>query len=156
MARFVARLWPPALGKRNRQGDLPAHIAAKGQSMHMLRFVAREWPQGLLEPNKAGRLPIHLAIRSFDKSSEKVQFLAEECPPSLQVRAGEYGQHPLHAALGWELSFDLVQILVNGWPEALLERDGLGRLPLQVAAAPHLAQLDTIYFLLRTCPQVLR
>jgi hypothetical protein len=55
-----------------------------------------------------------LELSDYDKTSEKVQFLAEECPPSLQVRAGEYGQHPLHAALGWALSLDLVQILVAG------------------------------------------
>ena len=119
----------------------------------MLRFVAREGPRGLLVPTKAGGLPIHHAIRSIDRRFEKIQFLAEECPQSLQVRDRD-GLYPLHAVLGWA-PLDLVQVLARGWPEALLERDRFGRLPVQIAAADAAVQLDTAYLLLRMCPQAL-
>jgi Ankyrin repeats (many copies) len=131
------------------------HIAADGQSIHMLKFAAREWPQSLLEPNKGGMLPIHIAIRAYDKRADKVQFLAEECPESLQVR-DRGGQHPLHNAIGRASSLDLVQALARGWPEGLLERDSFGWLPVQIAAAHPAVHLDTTYLLLRMCPQVLR
>jgi hypothetical protein len=121
------------------------------------RTIIQAWPQALAEPGGDGRLPIHLLLfGSGDPTEiEAVRALVDPYPGTLSLRDSD-GCLPLHyAARHVWVPVDVLQFLAAKHPQALLEPNVEGELPLHVAVRCNRA-LPLIQALAGPSPESLR
>lgn len=116
---------------------LPSTLASQSATVRRLEAWIQRYPQASLEQDLQGRLPIHYAALSKSQDALKmVEFLI----PSCQV-TDRQGRLALHyaAAAGNEA---IVDLLIDHYPEGLLQPDNDGRQPWHYAEC---ARLDGVY-----------
>jgi ankyrin repeat protein len=110
------------------------HFACRCEApLEVVKYLYQEQPHSISTWDFSGKLPFHYAIRNDSAETvEIVEFLMEN-NPSYEV--GEQNQwHLLHYVCCHYPGVNLMKHMVKKYPEALLMRDGLGRLPLHARA----------------------
>ena len=120
------RMFPSAVHKFDKDGDLPLHMAAASANAAMIQLVGDRFPSGASVRNEDGMLPLHLAILACASPSmvnpfneelghEIVKRLVGYFPGSLAVVDNE-GNLPIHTAasvLRGEIGASIVYLLVD-------------------------------------------
>jgi hypothetical protein len=125
--------WPEAARTQDSiLESLPLHVACEHDaSVEVLAILIHAYPEGLTKPDKYGNLPIHCA--SSLESPESALLLLHACPESAKMKTNK-GQTPLHLACSrYDISNELVQVLIQLYKDACKSRDWQGRLPLHSA-----------------------
>jgi len=120
----------------------PLHAACrKNAPTFVVRALLRSWPGAVRESYNSSNLPLHDAC-FCGKSLDTVQLLVEAWPSALREGVGseyngqsdeehdvyyeEYGTSPLHCALmNPATSVDIVQFLIQEWPECVKKHHAL-------------------------------
>ena len=62
-----------------------------------------------------------------------ITHIIQACPFALQSKERGYGRAPLHIACHSNASIECIQILVDHYPDAAIEQDVIGHVPLSYA-----------------------
>lgn len=129
---FLAHEWPHHLKRRDVNGLLPLHLAARfgSENLGLFRALVDGMPDTITDLHPDGDFPLHLAIKSGAPKSV-VKLLVEAEPQVLRERNAS-GSLPLHVAAEF-MTDDEVKVLSEAYPRALWEQDNHGRLPLHRA-----------------------
>jgi ankyrin repeat protein len=145
---------PEAVLARDDAGQVPLHVAAKGgdQALDVASLLIERGPASVRALDRHCRLPLHVALLEHSGSSPAlVRLLVAAFPESVRVR-DRYGIPPLHVVLSHEgdnCSIEIVQHLLEAWPEsALVRASSSGLVPMLMAATSN-ASLDVLCFLVR-------
>mmetsp|Transcript_22550 Transcript_22550/g.21673 ORF Transcript_22550/g.21673 Transcript_22550/m.21673 type:complete len:838 (-) Transcript_22550:162-2675(-) len=124
---------PSAVEMANNLGWLPMHIACHfGASLDVLRILADAYQDGMKSVDKRGRTPLHFALGNIDKPVSPAAVLlllggsVGKCPDM-------GGMLPLHYACAYGASEAVLNVLLEGNHETIIERDNKGRTPLHYA-----------------------
>ena len=113
-------------------------------------FLLERWPEGVKVKNKYGMLPIHYACQIKTATLQHFQSLVEPYPEGVKVTTKNGRQLPLHIAC-FDAPPDVVQYLIEKYPESINIVDGAGWLPLHVVAInstesiPSLGRFSTLW-----------
>lgn len=148
-------------------------LGALSCPLEVLSYVLEEFPDQIKQKDRWGQLPLHVAIgpTSWSSSTRRkyrprekkfITLLLQKYPEAASTRLACGSQrHPLHLAIAnrhtW---YGGVEELFLAAPEVLMMTDPVTKLhPFQLAAVPvgtTMVELDTIYMLLRSQPDVLK
>lgn len=135
--------------------------------LELIRLLCESFPQALSIPDARGKLPLHLLITEVEyKPIPTAQYLVQQRPQALQQQ-DEEGQFPLHCAckvvsgwhVDWPRDFDLIRVVMQGFPEAVVLPDNQGRCPLHLCLEPDRKgrlPVEAIRMLIDQAPHVLR
>ena len=127
------------------RGNTPLHILSEVQNDPQTPLDRALWtplieyyPKSVRLPNEDGNLPLHLAI--LRNNTTGIRDLCNAFPGATQHR-NIAGELPLHTFVkradlfyGRQRRSDVLEILLRGWPDAIVERDGpTGLYPFQLA-----------------------
>lgn len=101
-----------------------------GASPEVLRLLLDAYPSAAEEKHPEGWTPLHY-VEKLDAAA--VKLLLERCPKSAPKEADNEGALPLHWAAEHDASKEVVQLLLEAYPEALSKRDGRGKVAAQLA-----------------------
>lgn len=101
-----------------------------GAGAEVLRALLDAYPAAAEEKHPEGWTPLHY-VEKLDAAA--VKLLLARCPKSAPKEADNEGALPLHWAAEHDASKEVVQLLLEAYPEALSKRDGRGRVAAQLA-----------------------
>eukprot|EP00956_Cyclotella_meneghiniana_P010017 scaffold13816_cov23-Cyclotella_meneghiniana.AAC.3 len=131
--KYLYELYPESIGIIGYEDRYPLHCACNNKDPEVLKFVYELYPEAI-KLKAQGNLPIHEAIMAHDTLDEhkleKLQFITH-CYPGCGSKPNDDRSLPLHLACD-NPSFVVIKYLYDLYPEAILERDGRGRLPIVV------------------------
>jgi hypothetical protein len=146
-------------------------LGALSCPVEVLDYILKQFPEGGSQWDPWGQIPLHIAVgpASWSSNGRKykpreqdfVQLLLNVYPDGARQQRLNDDRYPLHAALANRHTWTGgIQALFHAAPEVLLIRDPVTRwYPFQLAAIPvgdnMTVELDTIYHLLRSQPNVL-
>lgn len=132
--QHLIRARPQALSMPDQEGNLPVHHAAQ-YSTPIFKLLLAEHPQGAQVSNNKGRLPLHLlCTHCFDLhvAPQELKDCYDAYPQAIQS-LDRYGRIPLHLACQAHPRWDLLQVLMERYPEGLTVKDKSGQIPYQLA-----------------------
>lgn len=131
VVEYLCRAAPAALQAWDQQGNLPLHYAAMYASDAIVALLLEAHPPACREANvPSQRLPLHLlCARSWGGCPPEqiirlttLQQVYQEYPDALK-RTDRGGRLPLHVHCASDPRADVLQVLVEGYGEALLRSD---------------------------------
>jgi ankyrin repeat protein len=129
--------------------SLPIHLAVSyGASLEVVEFLVDQCPRALKERTSTGALPLHLAAAFAPL--QVVQVLSDQ---ALKERDADVWL-PLHVAAVFVAPLQVVQFILDRYPQALSKADDCGLLPLHVAAKA--SELEVVKLLADRRPRALR
>ena len=151
VVQYLVEAEPSALEVADQEGNLPLHIAAmNGGSNAVIQLLVRAYPKACSVANKRSeRLPLHLlCARCWDQccssqedssveggtviSVETIQQVMDTHPEALQA-PDRCGRLPLHVSCSSDPRADILNVLVDRYPQALLTTDQSKFTPLDLA-----------------------
>jgi len=173
--QFLVECYPMSLRTRTKHFcTLPLHLALQGElgwgrsklSWETIRFLVQAWPDAMREKDDLmDYLPLHFAIHfgctdietdlmnracKVKSSLTAIKWLVQVWPNAVRVQ-DDVGWLPLHLAVRFGCTADVVQILVYEWPESCQVPTTNDMLPLHFACS-HQSSAVTL-FLLDCYPQ---
>jgi len=136
--------YPESVISESYDSSLPFHCACYSGRPDTAEYLLKLYPESLNARNNLGYLPIHCVANSpSDNTAEIIKFLLLHDPECLSKpvvsddEGSEYmqgnGALPLHVACDNIGQFgDMTRRLFDLYPEAILIRNGLGKLPVDV------------------------
>eukprot|EP00816_Leptocylindrus_hargravesii_P008757 CAMPEP_0196821656 /NCGR_PEP_ID=MMETSP1362-20130617/80281_1 /TAXON_ID=163516 /ORGANISM="Leptocylindrus danicus, Strain CCMP1856" /LENGTH=313 /DNA_ID=CAMNT_0042200939 /DNA_START=458 /DNA_END=1399 /DNA_ORIENTATION=+ len=125
-----------AVRARDKENMTCLHLAClNGAPLKAIRILLDLYPEALAVKSDHGYLPVHCCcLNGADKTilqllSSKVGF-AESV-----MEVDSFGRTPLHYACEWNVTADVVHIMIEGNPEIVQVADEFGMTPLHLAAA---------------------
>eukprot|EP00435_Cladocopium_sp_Y103_P071634 s369_g38.t1 len=100
-----------------------------GAGAEVLRALLDAYPAAAEEKHPQGWTPLHY-VEKLDVAA--VKLLLARCPSAAKEVDNE-GALPLHWAAEHDASKEVVQLLLEAYPEALSKRDGRGKVAAQLA-----------------------
>ena len=137
--------------QRSIDGFLPLHMAllheihewkcpkTSNQWVRLVKQLVKAFPESLHIEDSYGWLPLHLAAKNEFVPLPVVLFLADEYPEALSIEHYDSGWLPLHCFVGGRylayyedltLIFELLDHLIDVYPESLKHQDKKGNIPL--------------------------
>lgn len=120
VVRFMFEQCPVAIRIRDREGDLPLHLAVSIAPFHVVQFLVEKYPEAVMEKGSDGWLPLHDAAERFDDDGSEFEKLlivkllidryngpADHCNGLKVLDAS--GNLPLHCAAGRDVSLETVR-----------------------------------------------
>ncbi len=144
-------------------GQLPFHRACRCNTSDTVKYLYELYPESINVADNDGDHPIYCAIWGLKNRSnlkdgiEMVRFLMDHNPDALSST----GQTALHIACGDnKVTPDIVQLLIDAFPDSVRHEDNKGRMPLyNLCLNENLdgkVGLDILKLLLRRCPESVR
>jgi ankyrin repeat protein len=131
--RLLIEAYPGSERITDGDGDLPIHMACALNTVATVKYLHQLYPESINVAENDGRYPIHLAINGLENRTnpkegvEVVKFL-HECNP---VLLSSTGKTPLHIICdNKNVTLNIVQQLVDAFPDSLRHEDNRGRMPL--------------------------
>jgi ankyrin repeat protein len=125
--------------------------------LDLVHIFLEAYPEALAKADDNGFLPIHRALisGSASPSLELIKLCIHECPESI-LEVTPLGALPLHLACNYRSgSIDIVQYLVDIFPDAVQCRDNEGQFPLDHALDANDPQVEVVELLVQQYPVVL-
>jgi ankyrin repeat protein len=142
LVKYLTDAYPPALQVQDKEGNLPLHYATMLHGSDMIQVLLKAYPDACQVRNSRDRYPLHLLCdRYLDDDAgaafihqDDVQACVKACPNALQG-LDRFGRTPLHLACNAEYlwRWDILNVLIQGYPAALLMKDKIRRTPLELA-----------------------
>ena len=132
--RMLIEAYPGSERMANCEGELPFHEACRSNTLATVKYLYKLYP-GCNVAGTDGICPIHNAVWGLkDRSNpsdgiEVIQFLLDDKPDALSAS----GEMPLHIAFGHQnenLTLNIVQLLIDTFPDSLRHVDNNGFTPL--------------------------
>ena len=147
-------------------------LGALSCPVEVLEYALQQFPEQAFCRDQWGQLPLHIAVgptawnattrrRYKPREQEFISRLLAANPDAAnETTQGDHGRRPLHIAISNRHTWSGgIECLFRAAPEVLLTPDPVTRLyPFQLASVPvrdNQVDLDTIYMLLRSQPDVL-
>jgi hypothetical protein len=138
--RYLLEAYPVVLEKADCEGNLPLHYAVMYSSEPIIRLVADRYPAASQHANLKERMPLHLlCARNWDHqdldliSLDQIRCIFNSWPTAAR-HADRNGCLPLHVACSQpQPRWDVLELLVEAYPEGLLHKDDEDRIPLQIS-----------------------
>ena len=161
---------------KNNQGLLPIHVAltTANTSHDIIHTLISTYPQGCMirlgqNDELYENLPLHAyLLHNVSPSLSVVRLLVTTYPNAIKEKCGTSTSGlllPLHIAVRRSLSLDIINYLVEAYPESISVRTGsgngnstsqMGDLPLHLALSQSLLSWDCIYRIIELYPLGLR
>lgn len=125
-----------AIRARDKENMTCLHLAClSGASLNAIRILLDLYPEALTAKTDQGYLPIHCCcLNGADKMI--LHLLANQTGfADMVIEIDSCGRTPLHYACEWNVTVDVVNILVESNPEIVQVADKFGMTPLHLAAA---------------------
>lgn len=118
----LVRLAPDSIQIRNKDGNLPLHIACKSSRKDLpsdvVRLLLQAYPGGAqVKATHYAQLPLHLACRG-SVSHQLVSDLVQIYPRATYVK-DKTGSLPLHLAMRVDASIETINLLIEANPTSL-------------------------------------
>jgi len=149
--KILVDAYPEAVKRVDRTGSLPFHNACGLGRPDTVEYLFGLYPESLHMRDNYGKLPIHKAVGNHEKNTaEIIKFLLLHDPKCLSkpvvsddegnaFMQGNGGALPLHIILNCNTHFgsnahmsSVTKLLFDLYPEAILTRNRLGKLPIDV------------------------
>lgn len=112
-------------------GLLPLFWALSyGAPAEVLRALLDAYPAAAEEKHPQGWTPLHYAEKL---DAEALKLLLARCPKTASREVDNEGALPLHWVAEHDAPKEVVELLLEAYPEGLSKRDGRGRVPAQLA-----------------------
>eukprot|EP00434_Breviolum_minutum_P003245 symbB.v1.2.002856.t1/scaffold130.1/size334612/7 len=113
-------------------GLLPLFWALSGtfRQNQVLRALLDAYPAAAEEKHPQGWTPLHYAEKL---DAEALKLLLARCPKTASREVDNEGALPLHWVAEHDAPKEVVELLLEAYPEGLSKRDGRGRVPAQLA-----------------------
>jgi ankyrin repeat protein len=147
LVKCLVEACPESLRARNHRGETPVHTACSrvGRNPGVLAFLTERYP-AILEQDGINPIspPQHLLFDGLGPYTYCVEEFREETVQCLKASIASEravsakdcrGQNLIHLACSGCLPMDLVSPLVDMAPNALLNKDAHGRIPLHIAVS---------------------
>jgi ankyrin repeat protein len=159
---FLAGSYPGALRTQDEKGRVPLHLAVqRKRPTNIIEYLVGQRPESIREVDSDGRTALHLVFTKCWANSPKaalVQHLIRACPDAIRQR-DRHGYLPLHVAAREVSDAQILQLLVDPWPESVrVATADDGRFPLHLAAAASgcFRSLDSVDFFRAAWPESIR
>ena len=141
--KLLVDAYPESVKRPNNYGSLPFHSACDDGQLETVEYLFGLYPESLHIRDVRGYLPIHLvASNPGENSADIIKFLLlhdPECiskPVVSDDEGNEYMQGnsalPLHVACSSRDESNVIELLFDVYPEAILKRNGRGQLPIDI------------------------
>jgi len=131
--QYLADQWPEAV----RWKYLPLHLACRtaGIPLETISYLIQLWPESIQVRDCWGYLPLHKACCNNNRqNADLIAFLIDKWPQAVREACPQTDALPLHlvckAQQDAQVSLEVLKLLVEAWPDALLVQDQNGFLPL--------------------------
>lgn len=112
----------------------PLHIAARaGADPAVLVRLAEIYPSAIDSVDSKGNTIFHLACTFRQLTVEFAEILLDRCDPDTVRKVNEDQCLPLHVAVQHRASWEVLRLLIDLHPDALLVKDKKGNVPLHKA-----------------------
>jgi len=126
IVQYVLQQYPQAVYHADSEGNLPLHYAAMYACPQIWNLILQANPEGVKKANEKLKYPLHLmCARYFDRhdvTRDQVKSCLDANPAAIRV-PDAWGRLPLHLACQGHARKDVIQVLVEVYPEALLQAD---------------------------------
>jgi hypothetical protein len=155
LVRALLRAFPAGAETPSRHGDLPLHIACRYHaSIEVLRELVLNHPGTVGQSSKWGETPVTAfwegretivsSTAEEDYSSlfwQKMQVLLEALATSRQQAQGQptdtlFMVHAVVALGSFGCPIEVLEYVLESYPEQVSQTDGMGRLPLHICVGP--------------------
>jgi ankyrin repeat protein len=122
---YILQQNPQAVHHADSEGNLPIHYAAMYSCPQVWNLILQANPNGCLRANEKQKYPLHLMCArcfGYDITRDEVLSCVDANPAAIQSPDG-WGRLPLHLACQGHPLKDVIQVLVEVYPEALLQAD---------------------------------
>lgn len=164
----IVEKWPDAARVPNKDGDLPFHILLKqdynkqdGSSPFSCTLTPHKlvpvlysaFPNALCYRNMEGETPLQAGIMRNDViETATVRAVLNLCPDSVKLRTEDKGDTLLHYYMKEKKRRDVLQTLLQAWPEAVSEQNYDGKTPIHICMERTQIPLGIIETLLQEQP----
>ncbi|GFH51900.1 hypothetical protein CTEN210_08376 [Chaetoceros tenuissimus] len=110
---------------------LPLHLAVDhGANVSIVHELYTSFPDAVkCHTNSHGMIPLHFAVNHKKADIDTVQFLLEKYKAGAEARTRGCKSLPLHLAARYGCPMDVIQVLVDAYPQSLRERNLHGETP---------------------------
>ena len=139
LVKYLAEAYPQALQMVDSEGNTPLHYAATLHGSDMIQLLIQASPEACAITNARDRYPLHLlCARCMDDDEvihrDDVAACVNAYPEALE-HIDRFGRTPLHlictAQNVWR--WDMLEVLIYKYPQALLTKDKTRKTPLDLA-----------------------
>ena len=173
--RFLIEANPAAASVLDQQGNLPLHFAVSlydnnGVNLDNIHALLRAYPNATGVANSRGYYPLHKSLVSHRGKQDisLIKLLIKEYPLAVQLTTqgatteedpvqGIYdGYLPLHLACRNRMGLEIIQTLVEAYPESVsIPTSRLGVLPFHIACAVR-SELPILQYLAGLFPKAIQ
>jgi len=126
IVEYVLEQNPQAVHHADSEGNLPLHYAAMYACPQIWNLILQSNPKGVKRGNEKLKYPLHLMCARYfgryDITPDQVKSCLDANPAAIQI-PDAWGRLPLHLACQGHARKDVIQVLVEVYPEALLQAD---------------------------------
>lgn len=145
----------------DRSGQLPIHAVCANANatlnddyLVIVEAILDSYPYAIQMKDKNGRVALHAALSTGHATIELIDMLVNTYPDALQI-LDVYGQLPLHMALQRKNSLDVIQYLIQQYPDSIYKREWkVHRLPFHIACSVG-CKYDILVYLLSLYPKAI-
>jgi ankyrin repeat protein len=172
LIRYIITKAPECVRVRVDNNSTVIHLACMlySPSLELVQMLVQQWPDVLSIFNGTGELPLHALLNRLTRDSDEcstpiavVRLLIDGFPAAVRTPStGLFDTLPLHMACGHhEESLEVIQLLVEAYPEAVSSLAGYGRnYPLhrllQSGGINSPKKLDVVRYLVEQLPDALQ
>jgi len=137
--------------RHEESGDYLLHLAClsdcETSRVETIRLLLELNPEAAKARDKEGYIPLHHAAYMEEMPVEAILILLDTYPEGASVVVSSLGELPIHmAAVRWKyMTVEIMQRIVELYPEGIRAQDNAGQLPLHYAC--RLARVEVIQYL---------
>lgn len=133
VVEYLVVCYPSSLKIKDQQGSLPLHWACFGTApLLVIQNLLLQYPESISVKTQNGQVPLHYACHGAARL-DVVKVLVNKWPDGAKVQ-NVHGLLPLHILVSSKLAdLQVVQYLVQQYPQSLSMKDGAGQLPIDRA-----------------------
>lgn len=151
---FLVKTCPETANVQGFFPHLPLHIALERNfSCKVIDALLQALPNSSQKRDAFGILPLRRAIKSRMTPDVVLSLLRDDNKSKAATKElDEYERLPLHYACARAMPFDVVQALIDAFPEGARVPDKNGQLPLHLSVMRS-AEIDIVRLLVKTFPE---
>ena len=129
--QHLVSLFPESTAHPDSDGNLPIHHACSLGDASIVEYLASVSPESVQHTNLKKHTPLHMACNRYNISLDMVRILMEHHPGAITHRDWQR-QLPLHKAVAWKATDDVILALLNSFPDAARMRDKRSLTPYKI------------------------
>jgi ankyrin repeat protein len=125
--------FPEEARKKTKYGNLPLHdVCSRRFSIDIIKELLSIYPEAIYEKDNDGNIPLSLAI-IWGCNEDVILELISRCSKTVSIK-NNYNRLPIYNAIKYgKLSFHVIKILLDSYPDAVYDKDENDNILLQFA-----------------------